>query len=60
MLGASGLLFVSAVACTIGARIGLRVHPRTLERFVIGILALVGAVTILFALYPGLVPTLIR
>ena len=53
----AGLVTVAATACFIGARLGRRIDPRRLERFVIVVLAAVGALTILYALAPGLFPS---
>lgn len=52
------LIAVAASACFIGSRLGSRIDPRKLERLVIVILGLVGAITILYALAPGLFPAI--
>lgn len=52
-----GLWTVGATACAIGHRLKGRIDPRRLERFVIVILAVVGALTILYALAPGVFPS---
>jgi putative Ca2+/H+ antiporter (TMEM165/GDT1 family) len=56
--GSLGLLLVAASACLIGSRLGARVEPRAMERVVVVILAVVGVLTVLSALDPGLVPAL--
>ncbi|HTT35158.1 MAG TPA: TMEM165/GDT1 family protein [Thermoplasmata archaeon] len=55
---ALGLLAVAATASVIGSRLGARVEPRQLERFVVVVLAIVGVLTIGYALDPGAFPTL--
>jgi Ca2+/H+ antiporter, TMEM165/GDT1 family len=55
---AAGLALVAATACLIGSRLGARVEPRRLHQVVIVILTIVGAVTILYALFPGAFPAL--
>lgn len=52
------LVTVAASACFIGSRLGTRIDPRRLERWVIVVLAVVGVATIVYALYPGLFPVL--
>ncbi len=54
---ALALVSVAASASFIGSRVGARIDPHKLERLVIGILSLVGALTILYALAPGLFPS---
>jgi Ca2+/H+ antiporter, TMEM165/GDT1 family len=54
---ALGLITVAATACFIGSRLGTRIDPRRLERFVIVVLTAVGALTIAYALAPGLFPS---
>jgi putative Ca2+/H+ antiporter (TMEM165/GDT1 family) len=56
--GALALSSVAAVGCTIGARLGAKVEPRAMERVVIVILAVIGVITVLSALYPTLLPKL--
>jgi putative Ca2+/H+ antiporter (TMEM165/GDT1 family) len=56
--GAGALCLVAAAGCTIGSRVGALVEPRSMERAVVLILAAVGVVTVLSALYPGLLPRL--
>lgn len=53
------LIVVAGFACLFGSRIASRVHPEKLERLVIVILVLVGALTILYALDPSVFPTLL-
>ena len=53
----SALVLVAASAAVIGSRFGARVEPKLLERVVIGILIVAGAVTILYALEPGWFPS---
>ena len=48
------LALVAASACLIGSRLGSRVEPKALERFVIVVLVAVGLLTIAYALAPGL------
>lgn len=55
---ALGLVLVAASGCLIGSRLGARVEPAALNRLVIGVLTVVGVVTILYALYPGAFPAL--
>ena len=57
---ASGLalITVAASACFVGSRLGARINPHQLERLVIVILALVGVLTILYALDPGFFPSI--
>lgn len=50
---ALGLLFVAATACLLGPRVGARVEPRVLTRGVAVVLAVVGTLTLLYALDPG-------
>ncbi len=50
---ALALLSVAATACLLGPRIGARIEPRALSRVVAGVLTVVGALTILYALDPG-------
>jgi putative Ca2+/H+ antiporter (TMEM165/GDT1 family) len=52
----SALVLVAASGSLIGSKLGPRVEPRVLEHLVIGILSVVGVVTILWALYPGVFP----
>jgi putative Ca2+/H+ antiporter (TMEM165/GDT1 family) len=56
--GALALSTVAASASVIGSKLGARVEPRVLDRVVVGILLVVGVVTILYALYPGAFPSL--
>jgi putative Ca2+/H+ antiporter (TMEM165/GDT1 family) len=58
--GAMGLALVAGTACTIGARLGAKVEPRSLERAVVAILGVIGAVTVALALDPGLLPSVLR
>ena len=51
--GASALVCVAAVGCTIGRHLGVRVDPARLHVVVVGVLLVVGAVTILYGLDPG-------
>lgn len=52
-----GLWCVAASAVVIGRRLGARVEPKQLERVVVAVLLLVGVLTILVALDPGLLPS---
>ncbi len=51
------LTLVAAMGCTIGSRVGARVAPARLERLVVVVLAIVGTLTILYALAPGGFPS---
>jgi len=53
-----GLALVAGTACLLGPRLGARVEPKQLETIVIGVLAVVGALTILYAVDPGAFPAL--
>ncbi len=53
-----GLAFVAGTACVLGPRVGARVEPKQLELAVIAVLAIVGMVTILYAVDPGAFPSL--
>ncbi len=55
---AAALVCVAAFACFLGPRLGSRLAPKGLDRLVIVILTVVGAVTIAYALDPGLFPAL--
>ncbi|MCI4358241.1 MAG: TMEM165/GDT1 family protein [Thermoplasmata archaeon] len=59
LVGSAALLGVAAFACTLGGQLGARVEPKTLDRIVIGILVFVGGATILFALFPSLLPSVL-
>jgi Ca2+/H+ antiporter, TMEM165/GDT1 family len=48
------LASVAASAALIGSRLGAKVEPRHLERIVVAVLGVVGVVTIVYALFPGL------
>ncbi|HEV2316633.1 MAG TPA: TMEM165/GDT1 family protein [Thermoplasmata archaeon] len=52
--GASALVLVAASASLIGSRLGARVEPKSLDRLVIVILVVVGTLTVIYALMPGL------
>jgi putative Ca2+/H+ antiporter (TMEM165/GDT1 family) len=60
LASALALVLVAAVACLVGSRLGVKVEPKRLERMVIVILAIVGVITILYALFPGAFPSLTR
>ena len=51
--GALALMAVAALAAFLGGRLGARVEPATLNRVVVAVLLIVGAVTILYGLAPG-------
>ncbi len=53
---AAGLLCVAATAVLIGHRVGARVEPAVLERVIVVVLLAVGALTILVALDPSILP----
>lgn len=59
LAAALALMTVAGFACLFGSRIASRVHPEKLERLVIVILVVVGALTIVYALDPGVFPTLL-
>lgn len=50
---ALGLLTVAGTACYLGPRIGARVEPKLLSRVVVVVLSVVGLLTILYAVDPG-------
>lgn len=54
----SALTCVAASASVIGSRLGSRVAPQHLERIVIVVLTIVGVLTIVYALAPGVLPSL--
>ncbi|MCI4349303.1 MAG: TMEM165/GDT1 family protein [Thermoplasmata archaeon] len=54
--GSAALLTVATVTASLGGWLGARVPPKVLDRAVIVVMLLVGALTILFALEPGLLP----
>ncbi|MCI4323894.1 MAG: TMEM165/GDT1 family protein [Thermoplasmata archaeon] len=54
--GASALATVAAVGCTIGSQLGEKVEPKLLDRIVIVALFVIGIVTIVYALDPGIFP----
>ncbi len=56
LAGALALCCVAATACFIGSRLGTRVEPKLLDRVVIVILTVIGILTIVLALEPGLLP----
>lgn len=56
----AALVSVAASACFLGPRLASRLDPRRLERLIVVILAIVGVVTIVYALDPGLFPPLLR
>jgi putative Ca2+/H+ antiporter (TMEM165/GDT1 family) len=54
---AVALMCVAGTAVIVGSRLGARVEPATLERVIVVVLLLVGSITIVAALYPGLFPS---
>jgi putative Ca2+/H+ antiporter (TMEM165/GDT1 family) len=52
--GASALVLVAGSAAMIGSHLGSRVEPRALDRLLIVILIVVGTLTVIYALDPGL------
>jgi putative Ca2+/H+ antiporter (TMEM165/GDT1 family) len=54
---ALALIAVAGFSSLLGARLGARVEPAVLERAVVVILTIVGVLTIVYALSPGLLPT---
>jgi Ca2+/H+ antiporter, TMEM165/GDT1 family len=56
--GTLGLVAAATWAAWLGARLGARVEPALLHRIVVVILLVVGALTILYGLAPGVFPTL--
>jgi len=53
-----GLVAVATSACLLGPRIGARIEPKNLEKFVIVLLAGVGVLTVIYALSPSSFPAL--
>lgn len=53
LAGASALVAVAALATFLGGRFGARLDPKTLKGIVVGVLLVVGAVTIAYGLAPG-------
>jgi putative Ca2+/H+ antiporter (TMEM165/GDT1 family) len=51
--GAGALVTVAAFASFVGGQFGARLEPTTLKKVVVGVLLVVGAVTILYGLAPG-------
>lgn len=51
--GAIALICVAAWAAWLGNRLGTRVEPMLLHRIVVGVLLVVGAVTVAYGLAPG-------
>jgi Ca2+/H+ antiporter, TMEM165/GDT1 family len=58
LAAALGLVSVAAVASVLGSRLGAKVEPKSLDRVLIVVLAGIGVVTIVYALAPGLFPSL--
>jgi len=56
--GATGLVLVAAWDVWLGRRLSVRLDPRTVNRVVSAILFMVGGLTVLYALAPGLFPSL--
>ncbi len=52
--GAAGLITTAALGTTIGRHLGLRVPPAQLQKLVIAVLLVVGALTVLYGIDPGL------
>ena len=52
--GAAGLITTAAVGTTIGRHLGLRVPPAQLQKLVVAVLLVVGALTVLYGIDPGL------
>ena len=52
--GAAGLITVAAVGTTVGRHLGVRVPAAQLRRIVVGVLLVVGALTVLYGLDPAL------
>ncbi|HXQ48407.1 MAG TPA: TMEM165/GDT1 family protein [Thermoplasmata archaeon] len=53
---ALALITVAGSGAIIGSRLGARVEPAALERLVVVVLTIVGVLTIVYALDPGLLP----
>ncbi|MGC2205896.1 MAG: TMEM165/GDT1 family protein [Thermoplasmata archaeon] len=53
LAGALALILVAAWAAWLGSRLGRRVEPILLHRVVVGVLLVVGALTIAYGLAPG-------
>lgn len=51
--GASALVTVAAFASFLGGQFGARLSPRVLKEVVVGVLLVVGVVTILYGIAPG-------
>ena len=51
------LVAVAATAAFLGSRLGARFEPRALEKYVVVVLALVGLLTVVFAIEPGWIPS---
>ncbi|MGI0133225.1 MAG: TMEM165/GDT1 family protein [Thermoplasmata archaeon] len=60
LAAALALVLVAASASLIGSRLGVRVEPAKLARIVIGVLIVVGLITLLTAFAPGLLPNVLR
>jgi len=56
--GALALITVAAWDAYLGSRLGARLDPRLLHRIVVVVLFIVGAVTIVYGLAPGVFPAL--
>ena len=53
-----GLWTVAGTACILGPHIGARVEPKILEKVVIVVLVLVGVATVVYAVDPGVFPSI--
>ncbi len=58
LAGGIALSCVAGSACLIGSRMGAKIEPKLLDRVVVVILVVVGSLTILYALAPGIFPAL--
>jgi Ca2+/H+ antiporter, TMEM165/GDT1 family len=56
--GSAGLVAVAAWDVLLGRRLGARVDPERLTKVVVVVLVIVGAVTIVYGLAPGAIPSL--
>ena len=58
LAGSCALVTVAAWNVHLGRTLGARISPRTLNRIVVAVLAVVGALTILYGVAPGAFPSL--
>jgi Ca2+/H+ antiporter, TMEM165/GDT1 family len=58
LAGAAALIVVALWNVHVGKAIGTRLSPKSLNRIVVAVLTVVGALTVLYGLYPGAFPAL--